>query len=1323
MPKETKQQQAGSFDPFENLRPNTDNEGSVQSVNTDPFEGLLPSNTQETSESGTNRFDPFGGFDISLEPPEFAPKPPQDRPQIIEATLDPTSPSERHKNATQLQLTELNRDQSEEGQNKFFNAVDYSFDSIRANVLSLLGDDEGAEAIMSQSEIDNAERGGVGGFMGSALMGILPTVIASGVGLFAAPATATVAAGAALVYYATTSMGQAQRELHDYEEKTGEDIGFGMETVKTLGYGASALVFEALGLGTANKAARALGARNLLKVGKHFANKELKEASKIIAKEIPKTFHKAGMAEGAEEGLEQITNNVLTSLYDEQQKIADGLLESVAMGYFAGGVVGGSLQSVSGLSPKALKQAQAEIDVFVQDRADMVSHELGILKIPILQPSESQIVSSQIKPTGFREMTDISPLSVDKNAETAQVKSYITQVPTKVQTISYDLTNIEEELATETVVGTPQSQPLGLPLIQFESQEQANSKSVLEAKQQLMKILESEATEGIVIGEPGLKEEYRDSKLRGLKVIAAKMNRPFKVLGEALDVEYAWKAFPEVGSAIKNAFSVRVAYQKQGDFTIKQIGKLLADVNQREETSVMISVLANDSATKTSKAFNSLSESDQDTAIKGAAILREYMDNKKNELISNGVLKDGFYENYSKMLENRIARLIEQGKNEEALELQKQRVRIERDLKFVHIPYNLLFLDGHLTEPNTIRKMKYLARTKRKTLTIQDILNPVVDEKTGEILHEGFPDPNVLSFDNIIASYSDRMGKDMALHGILEAGETSGMIKNLRTEEGNKELDYDSGYTIPPALARGVLKGKQIDKKLAAWINENTLYQYNPNAFLKVLNFAKMVTFIQPAFLFMYDLVQGTYGGSLNYKTIFTGKNKKSPASRAWNSLKGYDTEMHEALKNGLEANILADSFHENVRRAVGYAFADGSKQGKMRQFYHQYLKANNDLTGLTNVAHQTLVNPLQAIYRSAFGLAWWGDSLARRMSYYTLRDQGMSVEQAAREAAFIHGSYSSVPSKSRKFLNAPFYTPTFKIVMGKYFARMTKDIVQGTKDYGDPAQKALETMMRLFILMAGQSALMRTLGFRETEFGRSYARTVKDNTGKTRDINVVWSAPHNMFLKYGYRALAASKNEKTNSLVHWFKSNRWELNPFWRVGYDVFVANRSAQTGKPIWNKSDDFQKRTFDKIEGVLEGAFPLVRGGSYLVGNDANRIAKRDINYIGKGYSKRDLQLLKVITNVPFNFLYMSDPGSMKIIDNINAISERIGRYEVYDPNLMTALSPSEKTKMQQTQNRINAIRVQNDLEKIEKLLKELKALQGEEKANFKKNLDRN
>ena len=82
-------------------------------------------------------------------------------------------------------------------------------------------------------------------------------------------------------------------------------------------------------------------------------------------------------------------------------------------------------------------------------------------------------------------------------------------------------------------------------------------------------------------------------------------------------------------------------------------------------------------------------------------------------------------------------------------------------------------------------------------------------------------------------------------------------------------------------------------------------------------------------------------------------------------------------------------------------------------------------------------------------------------------------------------------------------------------------------------------------------------------------------------------------------------------------------------------------------------------------------------------------------------------------------MSDPSSMKVIDNINAISGRIGNYELYDANLMQSLTPDQRREFQKAQNERTDIRVTNDLERLQKLYRQLEHLQKKEKANFRKN----
>ena len=1294
----------------------------IQSPSTDnSFEQLTAKATEFPVGSSMSLEDEFGlssptgqgGGQVDLE---FGTETVTGATSIVSPSVDPTKNLDRPRLPAEVDVYEPDEEESQ-----FLNSVDHQLNSIKANYYSLIGQDEEASKIMEASELENQDRGGFTGAAGGMLLGILPTAVASGLSLVAAPAVVGAASITALAYYVTSSMGQAQRELHEYEQKTGTDVPLHTEALKTIGYGVVTLGVEALGLGSM-KMARAANPKLLTEIGEAFTKKEFRKAAKLMKDELPGIFHAAGRAEAAEEGIENTLHNLLTTTYDESRQIQDGLLTSLATGYGAGALLGTSLRGGAYFSGRAQDQAQIEINQFIDSQADLVNLELA-QQDKILYGTDNKVQSSHIgKPTKPQVLEFNPDMQRFELQQLQKQKEWQQEIDNKLYSQEYDedlgsrtTTDWEAEIAElqqleynfegEGLLDPLAPMPdrnLDSPLFQSLNPSEQQVQEFDKIAQDLL----TEQNDNIILASEDVMMAFRESKLRGLKVIAAKMQQPLKWLGKHLDVEMQLGG--TVGTKVQNMKSIEVVYQELGMNKVKEIGKIIQNPDDRAKVSYMISIVANDSKYIESQRFKNMSEKDQAIVLQAAPIMRDYFEQNLTLIKERGISKKGFYEEEV----DRILGKIEKAGKRERRQLISDLKRIKEDLSFVHIPYNLLMAENHLSQGPGLKKMQYLSQLARKTLTLQDIINPIYDHN-GKKVFEGYGEPRVFSFDNVIASYAARLGKDVALVDIVDAGKADGRIISISKDNENNN-GYEAGYIAPTGMMAKLLKGQQIDKTLANWLDDNYIKEYRPNKFVQVLNIAKHLSFLNPAFLFMYDIVQGLYGGSISYKTLFNGSMGK-----AWKSLQHLDEVTAGGLSHGMESSIMSDTHVNSIIKAVGYGHNDGTLGGKLRQFYHQYMIVNADLVN-SGKSEKVKINPLKSIYTASSNAAWFLDSFVRRTSFYTLLDQGMSIKQAAEETALIHGKYASVPVKTRRLLNKLLYTPTFKIVMGKYFARMTRDIVKATKTYDDAGQRSLETAFRLFALMAAQSALMASLGFEEEEFGRKYTRQIKDTTGKPQQLNITWSAPHNMFFKYIYRFLNTSKDSRSNPLVQYLDANIWELNPVWRVGIQIWGQQRDPQTGERLSKPNRSDAKNLLAKINASALAIFPIYLKGASFAAGPLSELSTNDLDYVGDGMSKEEIDLVSKLTFLPYNFLYLSDQTSTKYISQMNSLNSQFqGLGKDYDVLKASILSDEDKNLYEKglALERKEAIKI--ILEKRIKLGRKIEEHMNREKANRKRN----
>jgi hypothetical protein len=301
----------------------------------------------------------------------------------------------------------------------------------------------------------------------------------------------------------------------------------------------------------------------------------------------------------------------------------------------------------------------------------------------------------------------------------------------------------------------------------------------------------------------------------------------------------------------------------------------------------------------------------------------------------------------------------------------------------------------------------------------------------------------------------------------------------------------------------------------------------------------------------------------------------------------------------------------------------------------------------------------LSDIYTAAFDIAWTLDEAVRMGTARTLHDMGYSVREAAQMAAKAHSDYASVPPKVRRALNNIFFTPTFKITMGKFYGRMMADAV---KSLGDP--KSVITMRKtrsgkyvkprlsisgryafglasLAAILHSTDMFFRGLGFERDEWGRRYIRRIKDEKGKTKELVITWSSPANMFLKYGYRMAAAAASN--NPVGRFFTTNRWEMTPVLRVAYDI--ATGKDPKGNIIYDWKLDGEVESGKKIMWYTTKELLAILGAF-----DPEKTDKEGRELFAQETSK----LLELALR-PFTFKYTRKPEEVRIAGKMKGFAK--------------------------------------------------------------------
>ncbi|GAH86204.1 unnamed protein product, partial [marine sediment metagenome] len=215
--------------------------------------------------------------------------------------------------------------------------------------------------------------------------------------------------------------------------------------------------------------------------------------------------------------------------------------------------------------------------------------------------------------------------------------------------------------------------------------------------------------------------------------------------------------------------------------------------------------------------------------------------------------------------------------------------------------------------------------------------------------------------------------------------------------------------------------------------------------------------------------------------------------------------------------------------------------------------------------------NWIPMLYTASWHTAWKLDETVRMMTFNMLQDQGYSDREAGQLAALYHSDYASCPPRTRKALNKVFFTPTFKITMGKLYLNMLEGSIKVVTKGKSATQKeknlARGALIALGILM-GRKLYMQSKGFTETELFRKYVKDTETDEGMKEDV-VTFSDPFNIPFRYLGRVKGAFKPQTTNVAEKLLQVVKWDLHPIHRVAIDV-VDNYNGTVYNPYDDSKD---------------------------------------------------------------------------------------------------------------------------------------------------------
>lgn len=738
------------------------------------------------------------------------------------------------------------------------------------------------------------------------------------------------------------------------------------------------------------------------------------------------------------------------------------------------------------------------------------------------------------------------------------------------------------------------------------------------------------ADQGLAPGDTFNQGESQAAELEGQIEADAKFNRGLtQSLKGAFDVEAKFPNKPKTGLAAKNWFSVKEAFEEEALYKVgKPIRQML---KSKDDLPHVVLTWENPEWIKR------VPEADRPRIQHAAELFGKYFLKSKQDYLDRGIRID-----FKERLKSEINEMLKSAEDPRVIDqLTRQLAEVEK-FNFVHIPYNMWFNSASKKNPLQAYKVLRLLNTKKRTTF-----------RISDLLDEGVIALEDINPFEILASYGARKARDMASLDLLRAAESERLAVSL-TDKGYQNYVPIPGYIAP------LFKGKKVHPILADYIYDirkssgtDTLLRKIQSGYIA----SKMAAFYNFTIMPMLDSIQGIAAGSIRPTiggAIDMFKGFKSAFTR--------DVEYFKAMENGASSTPYNNPFQSYLG-----LFDSMSKFGVDRAY--MWLK-------------RLVPGGLKTIYNASHNLSWILDRGFRMTTYNYFRRKGYSVTEAAQLAAKYHGDYASVPAKTRQALNMVFFTPTFKIVMGKLYLDMLKgaaNVVRHPIKSSNMDKHYARSLIYTTVIVAAFDALMvRTFNFEREEFGRKYKRMIDTPQG-LKEFVVAWNSHANMWLKYIQRAANAAGPGNTETwLASFLKSNRFELHPLYNVAYDL--AQNKTAAGEQIYSRFDDNWEKAAKSLRYSMVSIVRLFETGMSPTETSDAWVKPADVNKVAAD----EFGKLAAIAMKPFTFQYIKGSKEQRMMYKLSKIKEDFAK--------------------DLRQNRIDRSSVKNYLEEVDEIIEE-------------------
>jgi hypothetical protein len=579
-------------------------------------------------------------------------------------------------------------------------------------------------------------------------------------------------------------------------------------------------------------------------------------------------------------------------------------------------------------------------------------------------------------------------------------------------------------------------------------------------------------------------------------------------------------------------------------------------------------------------------------------------------------------------------------------------IKLVEDTKYTPISAAWFYSQDQTNPASLIKTLKILNAIKRETPTLKFLLD------------QGLITREQADLRDVTAQYMRRVGKDFGLDNLLKAALKDGLIKK----------GYFEGWGTLPVSKYPVLRGYSINPHFQEVLEAHLESGRRPGPAASVgraieqgLHLVKAFQFINPLMLPGYDVHQGimigtmTREGATALAGAAAGLQIAGPTGlvvgafvggvagmglhtkvwkKAWKSVIQKDSAFKEAMENGLASKPFSLNF-DDVSRQL--AIIKDPFMGR-----------------LLEAAKQPPIGLLKELYAPMWNAAWWGSDLIRMVSYHHLRDNGYSAREAAQLAAKAHGDYAGIPPQTKRVLNALFFTPSFEIAMGKWYASMLASYYKAARKMFETTGKINERWGRvpksIKAMMAGVVALavvnfasdynMKQMGYEPVPgfWGLKYRRKIQTKEGE-KEMVVTLSSPSNRVLQYYSLAQRMFDPTTTDPVIaRILQATKFKFHPVWRVGAEL--AWNQGPDGEPIYNAFDSSHDRNLAILRHVTRSSIRLY--GMF----DAHEVNQEQEAEIRKSMGEVVYWGLR-----PFTFSYLRGNADQRAAAKINNIKEEL------------------------------------------------------------------